>query len=95
MDLSENVYELSHKIKDTLDRLNEYKSTYPQLIHLWEKTIIKYEKNIFKVLNECDKMLSILPEFNKEYDLEEICNAITIYQNAESISEYNNHNRIK
>jgi|SaaInlV_150m_DNA_5_1039734.scaffolds.fasta_scaffold166585_1 hypothetical protein len=86
MDLTENVCELSHKTQDTLDRLNEYKTTYPQLIHLWEKTILKYEQNLFKVLNECEKMLSILPNFNEEYDLEEICNAITIHQNAETIS---------
>lgn len=67
---------MSEKTKEILEKLKLYKSKYPQLINLWEKTLLKYEDNLYKIQNECENMLNNLPNVN--HDLQDICQALSI-----------------
>tara|TARA_Y100000816_G_scaffold60409_1_gene39815 strand:+ start:1204 stop:1443 length:240 start_codon:yes stop_codon:yes gene_type:complete len=68
--------DMSEKTKEILEKLEQYKSKYPQLINLWEKTLLKYEDNLHKIQNECENMLNNIPYVN--HDLQDICQALCI-----------------
>ena len=81
------IYDLSKKTKDILIKLKQHKNTYPQLTQLWEKTIHKYENNLTTVLKECENAIGILEKDKPTYDLQEICNALSIIHCVNTIVE--------
>jgi hypothetical protein len=61
-----------------LSEIQNHKNDFPQLMHLWEKIILKYEDNLLRILDECDNMLNHLHILNPNHDLREIYQTLQI-----------------
>ena len=61
-----------------LSEIEKHKNKFPQLMHLWEKIILKYEDNFVRILDECDNMLNHLHIMNPNHDLINIYHALQL-----------------
>ena len=82
--------DISTKSNELLEKMKPYKDKYPQLINLWEKTLLKYEDNLCKIQKECENMLTNLPDV--QCDLQDICHALSILSLVDNNYKDNNIN---
>jgi hypothetical protein len=62
--------------KEILEKLNAKKDKYPNIIELWEKMIEQKEKDLEKILDNCNKMLGEIDAMQNDLTKE---NIVTLY----------------
>ena len=58
--------------KEILEKLNAKKDKYPNIIELWEKMIEQKEKDLEKLLDNCNKMLGEIDTMRNDLTKENI-----------------------
>tara|TARA_Y100001970_G_C14166649_1_gene821675 strand:- start:391 stop:606 length:216 start_codon:yes stop_codon:yes gene_type:complete len=58
--------------KEILEKLNAKKDKYPNIIELWEKMIEQKEKDLEKILDNCNKMLGEIDTMQNDLTKENI-----------------------
>jgi len=58
--------------KEILEKLNAKKDKYPNIIELWEKMIEQKEKDLEKLLDNCNKMLGEIDTIQNDLTKENI-----------------------
>ena len=58
--------------KEILEKLNAKKDKYPNIIELWQKMIEQKEKDLEKLLDNCNKMLGEIDTMQNDLTKENI-----------------------
>ncbi len=58
--------------KEILEKLNAKKDKYPNIIELWKKMIEQKEKDLEKILDNCNKMLGEIDTMQNDLTKENI-----------------------